>query len=579
MTEISFFQILVFLLVLIMLMKPLGLYMAHVYTGKSCGLDRCLGFLEHGLYRLCGVDPTEEMDWKTYLYAMLLLNLAGLLLVYLMARLQFYLPLNPQQFAGLSPVLAFNTAISFATNTNWQAYAGESSLSYLTQMSALAVQNFLSAATGMSLVVAMIRGLVRHERDTLGNFWADMTRSILYILLPLASILAIALVACGVIQNFKSPELAQLIQPISWSESSVSKSASQQIIPMGPVASQVAIKQLGTNGGGFFNANSAHPFENPTPLSNFLEMLSILLIPGALCFTFGSMVKDQRQGLALLVAMLVVFAPFTMLTTMVEQVGNPAFNQMGVETLNMEGKEARFGIVASSIWTTATTAASNGSVNSMLDAYMPLSGLVPLWMMHLNEVIFGGVGSGLYGMIMFVIMAVFITGLMVGRTPEYLGKKIEPFEMKMASFATLMMPLIVLLFTAVAAVTEMGTAAVGNPGPHGFSEILYTFTSMANNNGSAFSGLNADTPFYNILGGIAMLLGRYWIAIPALAIAGSLASKKVIPSGLGTLPTHSGLFIGLLVCVIVIFSALSFLPALALGPIVEHLLLWGQYGH
>ncbi len=568
----GFYQIAVYLIILLLLVKPLGWYMARVYENKSCGLDRCCGPLERFVYRICNIQPEIEMCWKNYLFSMLIFNLLGMLAVYFIQRIQFYLPINPQHFSSPSAHLAFNTASSFATNTNWQSYSGETTMSYFTQMLALTVQNFLSAATGMSLLIALIRGIVRHNGKNLGNFWVDTIRGTLYILLPLSIILSLILVSQGVIQNFKP---SQQITPV-------------QIIPMGPVASEIAIKQLGTNGGGFFNTNSAHPFENPNPLSNFLEMLAILLIPAALCYTFGVMVKDKRQGWAILAAMIIIFIPILFLCVFSEQQGNPALSQLGVDQVaqsslfpggNMEGKETRFGIINSALWTTATSAASNGSVNSMLDSYIPLGGLVPLWMIHLGEVIFGGVGSGLYGMLMLVIITVFVAGLMVGRTPEYLGKKIEPYEMKMASIAVLVMPLTVLLSTAVAVVMKIGLSSIANPGAHGLSEILYAFSSMGNNNGSAFAGLNTNTPFYNILGGIVMLIARYWIAIPALAIAGSLVRKKIIPSSAGTLETHRPLFIILLVCVTILLGALSFLPALALGPIVEQLMLWGQYGH
>ena len=595
-TKIGMYQLALYLVILLLCVKPLGWYMTRVYENKSCGLDKIGGFFERFLYRFCGIDPRQEMNWKSYLYAMLLFNLLGVLVVYLIQRGQFYLPFNPQGFSAPSTHLSFNTAASFATNTNWQSYGGETTMSYLTQMLALTVQNFLSAATGMALLIAMIRGIARHESEHLGNFWVDTIRGTLYILLPLALIFSLVLVSQGVIQNFKPYQTVSLMQPISYQQASTDVNGkpkletikvTDQIIPMGPAASQIAIKQLGTNGGGFFNANSAHPFENPTPLSNFLEMLAILLIPAALCYTFGTMVNDRRQGWAILAAMYIIFIPFLILCTVSEQQGNPAFTAMGIDQTphenlfpggNMEGKETRFGIVNSALWATATTAASNGSVNAMHDSFTPLGGLVPLWMMHLGEVIFGGVGSGLYGMLMLVIITVFVAGLMVGRTPEYLGKKIEPYEMKMASIGVLIMPLIVLLTAAVGSVTQMGISSIANPGAHGFSEILYTFTSMTNNNGSAFAGLNANTPFYNSVGGIAMLIGRYWIAIPALAIAGSLVRKKIIPSSSGTLATHTLLFIILLVSVTIVIGALSFLPALALGPIVEHVMLWGQYG-
>lgn len=578
--------------------------MARVYTNQPCGLDRFFGTCERFVYRMCGIRLTQGMNWKTYLSAMLFFNLLSLLIVYFFQRLQFYLLLNPEHFTGVSSDLAFNTAVSFASNTNWQSYGGETTMSYLTQMVALTVQNFVSAATGMSLLIALIRGIANSQGNTLGNFWIDTIRGTLYILLPLSLILAIILASQGVIQNFKPYQKVKLLEAISYQQTltdsaglvikdnngipkTVATHVTEQIIPMGPVASQVAIKQLGTNGGGFFNTNSAHPFENPTPITNFLESLAILLIPAALCYTFGMMVNDTRQGWAILAAMMIMFIPFIGAATMAEQKGNPAFTQMGIDQIpqanlypggNMEGKETRFGIANSALWATATTAASNGSVNSMHDSFTPLGGLVPLWMMHLGEVIFGGVGSGLYGMLMLIIVTVFIAGLMVGRTPEYLGKKIEPYEMKMASIAVLVMPITVLLFTAIGAVTKLGVSSIANPGAHGFTEILYAFSSMGNNNGSAFAGLNANTPFYNILGGIAMLIGRYWIAIPALAIAGSMANKKILASSSGTLATHTPLFIVLLVSVTIILGALSFLPALALGPIIEHLMLWRQYG-
>lgn len=605
MTEMGIFQLVTYFLVLLALVKPLGWYMACVYEGKYCGVDWLFGPFERFLYQCCGIQTNQEMNWKRYLSAMLIFNLVGFLVVYSIQRLQFYLPLNPQSFSGVPPELAFNSAVSFTTNTNWQSYSGETTMSYFTQMVGLTVQNFLSAATGMSLLIALIRGIVKHESTHLGNFWVDTVRGILYILLPLSVLLAIILSSQGVIQNFKPNQKVSLLQEGSYQQ--IKRDASglaikdsngnptvelkkitEQIIPMGPVASQVAIKQLGTNGGGFFNSNSAHPFENPNPLTNFLEMLAILLIPAAFCHTFGLMVKKSRQGWAILIAMLIILIPLALVTVMAELKGNPEFNSMGINQTvtynlapggNMEGKETRVGIVDSALWATVTTAASNGSVNSMHDSFTPLGGFVPLFMMHLNEVIFGGVGSGLYGMLMFVIVTVFVAGLMVGRTPEYLGKKIEPFEMKMTAVTVLVMPLIVLILTAIASVTAAGTDSLGNPGAHGFTEMLYAFTSMGNNNGSAFAGLNANTPFYNILGGLAMLISRYWIAIPVLAVAGSLARKKRIPISSGTLQTYTPLFITLLVSVIIIVGALSFIPALALGPIIEHLTLGGRNGY
>ncbi|MBI2785528.1 MAG: potassium-transporting ATPase subunit KdpA [Legionella longbeachae] len=605
MTNIGLLQIVFYIFFLLLLVKPLGWYMARVYEGKSCGLDSILKPFERLIYKLCGINIQQEMGWKTYLANMLLVNLLGILLVYLLQQIQFYLPLNPQKFVAPSSDLAFNTAISFASNTNWQAYAGETTMSYLTQMLALTVQNFISAATGMSLLIALIRGIAKDESTGLGNFWVDTVRGILFILLPLSMILALILCSQGVIQNFKPYQKIDLLHPFNYQQTTTdsegklvldsqghpkttSKRITEQTIPMGPTASQIAIKQLGTNGGGFFNVNSAHPFENPNPLTNFLEMIAILLIPAAFCFTFGLMVHDKRQGWAILIAMLILFLPFLMIETLAEQKGNPSFYQMGIDTRaqsalypagNMEGKESRFGIISSAIWVTATTAASSGSVNTMHDSLTPIGGLVPLWMMHLGEVSFGGVGSGLYGMLLLVFITVFVAGLMVGRTPEYLGKKIEPYEMKMASIAVLIMPLSVLISTACAVVTSSGTDSIANPEAHGFSEVLYAFTSMGSNNGSAFAGLNANTPFYNILGGLVMLISRYWIAIPALAIAGSLVKKKRIPNSLGTLTTHTPLFVVLLVCIAIIIGALSFLPALALGPIVEYLMLWEKYGY
>ena len=591
-------QIGLFLVVLVALVKPLGWYMARVYSGQTCGMDRVLRPFERLLYRLCGVRETEEMNWKTYAVAMLLFNAMGLLVLYALQRLQGFLPLNPAGLGAVTTDLAFNTAASFVTNTNWQAYAGESTLSYLTQMVGLTVQNFVSAATGMAILVALIRGLTGRTAATIGNFWVDLIRSTLYILLPLSAILALILVSQGVVQTFGSYQTAMLTQAVTYDkpvtdatgqpvldEKGVAKTESttvtEQVLAVGPAASQIAIKQLGTNGGGFFNVNSAHPFENPTPWSNFLEVLAILLIPAALCYTFGMMVEDTRQGWVLLATMTILLASFLALAVCAEQSGNPAFRTMGIDQTaspaqaggNMEGKEARFGIVNSSTWAAVTTAASNGSVNSMHDSYTPLGGLVPMFLMQFGEVVFGGVGSGLYGMVVFAIIAVFVAGLMVGRTPEYLGKKIETYEMKMAALLILIMPIIVLGFTAVAVVTESGTTSILNPGTHGFSEILYTYTSQGNNNGSAFGGLNANTLFYNLTGGMAMLISRFWLAIPTLALAGSLARKKIVPAGLGTLPTHTPLFVGLLIGVVLMVGALTFVPALALGPVVEHLMM------
>jgi K+-transporting ATPase ATPase A chain len=571
----SWLELIFYITVLLSLAKPLGSFMAKVYQGEYTFLNRALGPVERFIYRVSGISPEEEMDWKTYAVAVLVFNALGLCFVYALQRLQGALPLNPQGFGAVSPDSAWNTAVSFASNTNWQGYSGEMTMSYLTQMLGLTVQNFVSAATGMAVLVALIRGLTRHTNKGIGNFWEDMTRSTLYILLPLSLVVSLALVSQGVVQTFSEYKTVPLLQPNSVS--------SEQIIAVGPAASQVAIKQLGTNGGGFFNANSAHPLENPTPFSNFIEMLSILIIPAALCYAFGKMVGDTRQGWALLTAMTIIFVALLAITVWSEQNGNPVFTKMGIDQTqtninpggNMEGKEVRFGIVNSALWATATTAASNGSVNSMHDSFMPLGGLVPMWLMQLGEIVYGGVGSGLYGMLAFVIIAVFVSGLMVGRTPEYLGKKIEAYEMKMASIMILIPVFVVLTGTAIALMSDAGKATIYNPSTHGFSEVLYTFSSAGNNNGSAFAGLGANNPFYNTILGFAMLLARYWLAIPALALAGSLANKKKIPAGAGTLPTHTPLFIAWLIGVIIIVGALSFLPALALGPIVEHLMVFG----
>lgn len=526
-----------YLLVLLLCVKPLGNYMASVLEGRRTSI------VERGLYRLAGVNPDQGMTWKVYASAFLAFNALGVLAVYAILRLQHLLPLNPQGFGALEPHTALNIAISFATNTNWQNYGGECTLGYFTQMVGLTVQNFVSAASGLAVVAALARGLASKNSESIGNFWADLVRGTLYVLLPLSAILAIFLVSQGVIQNF---------------DSYVPVADSKQVLPMGPAASQVAIKQLGTNGGGFFNVNSAHPFENPTALSNFFQVLSILLIPAALCVTFGRMVNDKRQGWALLAAMVLIFAPLLLIEAQVE-VGN------------MEGKEVRFGTANSALWAVATTAASNGSVNSMHDSFTPIGGLIPMFLMQLGEVVFGGVGSGLYGMVVFAIIAVFLAGLMVGRTPEYLGKKIEAFEMKMASIAILVPPVCVLLGTAIAVVTPMGLSGLQDRGAHGFSEILYAFSSMGNNNGSAFGGYGANNPLVNLTGGVAMFFARYWVAWPVLAIAGSLACKKTVPVGPGTLPTHTPLFVGLLVGAVLIVGVLAFIPALALGPIVESL--------
>lgn len=574
----AWIQISIYLTLLLLLGWPLGIYMARVYRGEPSLLARPLRPLERFFYRLAGVDEGRDMTWRQYALALLLFNAAGFLVLYLLLRLQAWLPLNPDGVTAVFPELALNTAVSFASNTNWQFYGGETTMSYLSQMLGLAVQNFLSAASGMAVLVAVIRGLSRQRTDKLGNFWVDMTRSVIYILLPLSLLLALLLVSQGVVQTFGEAETAVLLNPTTAEDGTA---VTNQTIARGPAASQVAIKQLGTNGGGFFNVNSAHPLENPTPLSNLAQMLAILLIPAALCFTFGEMVGSRRQGMALLAVMVIVFVGFLGAAVYAEQQGNPRLAALGIDQAasvtqpggNMEGKEARFGITSSALWATATTAASNGSVNSMHDAYTPLGGLVPMLLMQLGEVIFGGVGSGLYGLLAFAIVAVFVAGLMVGRTPEYLGKKIEVFEMKMATLMILIPPLVVLLGTAVAVATAAGQSGATNPGPHGFSQILYAFSSQGNNNGSAFAGINGSHPFFPISGALAMLIARYWLMIPILAIAGSLARKQTVPPSAGTLPTDSPLFVGWLIAIVLLVGALAFLPALALGPIVEQLLL------
>jgi len=590
-----------FLAAVVLCAKPLGLYMATVMEGRPIWAVRVGQRVESLTYRLCGVDPGAEMGWKTYAIALLVFNGLGALLVYGLQRLQYWLPLNPEHFTAVSPDSSFNTAVSFVTNTNWQGYTPESTMSYLTQMAGLAVQNFLSAATGIVVAVALIRGLARHSARAIGNFWVDVTRSTLYVLLPIAFVLALALVSQGVIQNFSAYKDVTMLQPVTYQQQKTdaagnpakdaagnpvmaSITTQTQTLPMGPIASQESIKELGTNGGGFLNANSAHPYENPTWLSNFLEMLAIVLIPAGLTYTFGWMVGDTRQGWAVLGAMLILFVAQYAVCNHSEQLGNPRIAALGVDQAasalqpggNMEGKEARFGIAASTLFATATTGTSCGAVNSMHDSFTPLGGFVPLFNMMLGEVVFGGVGTGLYSMLVFAIIGVFIAGLMIGRTPEYLGKKIEAFEMKMSSVAILVMPFIVLVGTAIGVSTTAGQAAVANPGAHGFSEILYTFTSAANNNGSAFAGVSVNTVFYNTALGLVMWLGRYWPIIAVLAIAGSLAAKKRIPVTAGTMPTHGPTFIILLIGTVLLVGALTFVPALALGPIVEHLSLWGR---
>jgi K+-transporting ATPase ATPase A chain len=590
----------VFLVVVLLCVKPLGLYIANVMDGRPIWPLRAGGSAEKQIYRLCGIDPTQEMGWKQYTIALLIFNGIGALAVYTLQRLQLWLPLNPQHFSNVSTDSSFNTAVSFITNTNWQGYSGESTMSYLTQMAGLAVQNFLSAATGIVVAIALIRGFARHDAKSVGNFWVDMTRSTLYILLPMSFVLALVLVSQGVVQNFSSYKDVTTIEALTYQQPKVDAAGNAvkdtsgnpvmqnvttrvQTLPMGPMASQEAIKELGTNGGGFLNANSAHPYENPNAITNFLEILALVIIPAALTYTFGRMVGDTRQGWAIFSAMAILFVALLSIATVNEQRGNPRIAALGVDQTvsvqqpggNMEGKEARFGIAASALFATVTTGTSCGAVNSMHDSYTPLGGFVPLFNMMLGEVVFGGVGTGLYSMLVFAIVGVFIAGLMIGRTPEYLGKKIESFEMKMSSIAILVMPFIVLVGAAAAVSMTAGQAGVSNPGAHGFSEILYGFTSAANNNGSAFAGLNADTPFYNTALGLVMWLGRYWPIVAVLAIAGSFAAKKRVPVTAGTMPTHGTTFVVLLIGTVLLVGALTFVPALALGPIVEHLTLWG----
>jgi K+-transporting ATPase ATPase A chain len=588
-----------FMLVFLVLVKPLGIYIADVMEGSPGWVSRLGGPVESLIYRLSGVRRDEEMGWLQYALAILLFSVIGALVVYALQRMQLWLPLNPEQLANISPDSAFNTALSFVTNTNWQGYVGETTMSYLTQMLGLAVQNFLSAATGIAVVIALIRGFARHSVKTIGNAWVDLTRVTLYVLLPLSFVFALVLVSQGVIQNFQAYHEVQTLEPTTYQQAKLDADGQgvkdaqgnpvledvtrpAQTIAMGPVASQEAIKLLGTNGGGFFNANSAHPFENPTPLTNFLQMLAIFLIPGALTYTFGRMVGDTRQGWAVLAAMSILFVALAVGAISAEQQGNPLLAAVGADQSvsetqaggNMEGKETRFGIAESALFATVTTAASCGAVNAMHDSFTPLGGMVPLVLMQLGEVVLGGVGSGLYGMLIFAILAVFIAGLMIGRTPEYLGKKIEAFEMKMTSIAVLVTPLLVLAGTAIALMLTDGRSSIFNPGAHGFSEVLYAFTSAANNNGSAFAGLSANTPFFNLMLGIAVWFGRFGVIVPVLAIAGALAAKKRLAVTAGTLPTHGPLFVLLLVGTVLLVGLLNYVPALALGPVVEHLVLW-----
>ena len=598
MTTQSVLLLAAFLCVLLALAWPLGIFLAKVGDGSRIRGFGWLEKVEGALYRASGLGSDSAMGWKTYAIALLVFNALGAFAVYGVQRLQAWLPLNPQAFPNVSADSAFNTAISFASNTNWQGYTGEATMSYLTQMLFLTGQNFFSAATGMAVAFALIRGFSSRSAKTIGNFWVDITRSTLYVLLPLSIIFAVFLVGQGVIQNFSSYKEVNLLdqvtyqQPKNGADGQPLKDAKgtpvletlttkTQTLAMGPVASQEAIKMLGTNGGGFFNANSAHPYENPTPLSNFFQMLSIFLIPAGLCFAFGRMVGDKRQGWAVLGAMTVIFVATTIVVLIAEQQVHPALQALHVDQAisavqsggNMEGKETRFGISASALFAAITTAASCGAVNAMHDSFMPLGGLIPLVLIQFGEVVFGGVGSGLYGMLIFAILAVFIAGLMIGRTPEYLGKKIQSFEMKMTSIAILVTPILVLTGTAIAVSVAPGIAGIANPGAHGFSEILYAFSSAANNNGSAFAGLSANTPFYNWMLAIAMWFGRFAMIVPILAIAGSLAAKKRLETTVGTMPTHGPLFIALLIGVVVLVGILNYVPALALGPIVEHLQL------
>jgi K+-transporting ATPase ATPase A chain len=559
MTINGWVQIAFYFVVLTSLVLPLGRFMARVFEGERTFMSPILRPIEIGLYRISGVDENREQDWIAYTVAMLLFNAAGFALVYALQRFQHLLPLNPAEMSAVAPDLAFNTAVSFATNTNWQNYGGESTMSYLTQMAALTTQNFVSAATGIALLIALVRAFARASGQTVGNFWVDLTRSTLYVLLPIAVVGTLFLVWQGVPQNLGPYVDATTLE------------GTKQVISQGPAASQIAIKQLGTNGGGFWNANSAVPYENPTPLSNFVEVLFILLIPAALTLTFGRMVRDERQGWALYAAMSVVFLAGVAITFWAEAAGNPGFAALGIDSSNMEGKEVRFGIANSSLWAVATTAASNGSVNSMHDSYTPLGGMIPMILIQLGEIIYGGVGSGLYGMLLYVIIAVFVAGLMVGRTPEYLGKKIEAKEVKMAMLAILVLPLMILGFTAIAVVAPFGVSSMQDPGPHGFSEALYLYSSQTGNNGSAFAGITGNTLWYNTTGALAMLVGRYFVIIPVMAVAGSLVVKKTVPPSAGTFPTTGGLFVGLVVGVILIVGGLTFFPALALGPVVEHL--------
>nr|WP_088579249.1 potassium-transporting ATPase subunit KdpA [Burkholderia ubonensis] len=566
-------QVGVFLFVLTFLVKPLGTAIARIALGDLPGPLRRVAVVERAIYRLAGVAPDEEMDWKRYAVALVAFNAPGAAALYLLQRIQAWLPLNPQHLPNVEPGLAFNTAISFATNTSWQAYAGETTLSHLTQMLGIGVQAFLSAASGMVVMLALIRGLVRRGSKTIGNVWIDLTRMTLYVLVPLAALFAAAFIGQGAVQNFAPNREVAIVQPHA------STPAAALTLPMGPVASQESIKLMSGDGGGFFNANSAHPYENPTPFANFLQMLAMLIIPAALCHTFGTMIQDRRQGWAIYAAMLTLFAAAAAMVIRAEEAAGPALSAPGIDTVasasqpggNMEGKETRFGIVSSALYATVSTSSGDGAVDAMHDSFTPLGGLVPMALMQTGEVVFGGPGSGLYSMLMVVLLAVFVAGLMIGRAPEYVGKKIEAYEMKMVSIAILATPAIVLVGTAIAAATPAGVAGLGNPGVHGFSEMLYAFSSAANNNGSAFAGLSANTTFYDTSLAAAMWFGRFTVIVPVLAIAGSLAAKQRRAAGAGTLPTHGPLFVCMLLSTVVLVTLLTFLPALALGPIAEHL--------
>jgi K+-transporting ATPase ATPase A chain len=576
MTGQAWLQILLLFACVLALTKPIGVYMARVFEREKTFFDSLARPVERLLYRLTAVDETHEMRWTEYAGAMLLFSVVSMLLLYAFQRLQVYLPFNPQRFPGVPSALAFNTAASFTTNTNWQAYTGEATMSYFTQMAGLAYHNFASAAVGIAIAIALIRGIARHEREAIGNFWVDLTRAVLWVLLPLCLVYSMFLVSQGVVQNLKPYTTVKLVQPQRAENGTV---LDTQVIAQGPVASQEAIKMLGTNGGGFFNANSAHPFENPTPLTNFIEILSIFVIPAGLTYTLGKITKSTRHGWAVFAAMSVLFFAGVTTAYWAESQANPLLHGVDQRATasqsggNMEGKEVRFGIANSALFATVTTDASCGAVNSMHDSFMPLGGLVPLTNILLGEVIFGGVGAGLYGMLIFVILTVFIAGLMVGRTPEYLGKKIEAFDVKMAMLAVLVLPLSILVLAAISSVTGFGISSLNNPGPHGLSEILYAFASATGNNGSAFAGLNANTAWYNVTIGLATLVGRFMVIIPVLAIAGNLARKKLTAVSAGTFPVTTPTFSGLLVSIIVIVGALTFFPVLTLGPVLEHLLM------